>query len=156
MAHQQIPCPIATQYSAYPEFGTNPPNLVTMAHDSVSFYSAHTNSIKAPLLTAFATPASQVPPVWRPGPGSAQMNSGPQAWHQWTAVMAGNTGNTGQLEPLDCYSANAPRQFCGQDMSNGPADNSRFQVNIVDMHDPVNSTVGVEWPVNNVGMGHGS
>jgi hypothetical protein len=155
VAHQQISCPITTQYSAYPESATNSSNLASMSHDSVSSYSADTNSVKAPLLTAFATPASQVSPVWRPGSGSALLNSGPQAGHQWTAAMAGNTGNTGQLEPHGCYSANALMQFCGPDMSNGTADNLQFQLNVVNLHDPVNST-GVEWPMNVVGMGHGS
>jgi hypothetical protein len=162
LAHQQTPYPAATQYSTYPDAGTNSSNLAYTTHDNFSAYPATTDSVEAPLLAAFAAQASQVPPVWRPAPGSTPMNSGSQAWHQWTTTMAGNAG---QLEPQDCYSANALMQLGGRDMGNGGADNPQANVGMglgvsagTD-HNHLNGSVnnmGVEWPLSLFGMGPGS
>jgi hypothetical protein len=164
IAHQQTPYPSATQYSTYPDSVTNPSNLTYSASDNFSTYPVNTDSVEAPLLTAFAAQASQVSPVWRPGPGTTQMNSGSQAWHQWTTTMSGNTG---QLEPQDCYSANALMQLGGREISNGAADNPQATTGMVGMSvgagtehghlgGPVNGGMGVEWPLNIFGMGQGS
>jgi hypothetical protein len=120
--HQRRRYPTATQYPTTPESATNSSNLTYAAQDNFSTDSVSIDNVEAPLVTAFAAQASQVSPAWRPGPGSAQMNFGLQAWHQWTSIM---TGNTGQLEPQDCYSANALMQPHGRDMGNETADNSQ-------------------------------
>lgn len=71
-------------------------------------------------------------------------------------------GNTGQLEPQDCYSANALMQLGGRDMGNGGVDNSQGNVGMGlgvgagndhgHLNGPVNG-MGVEWPLNLFGMG---
>jgi hypothetical protein len=77
------------------------------------------------------------------------------------------TGNTGQLEPQDCYSANALMQLGGRDMGSGTVDNAQTAAGIVDLNVPagadhshlggsVNGGLGVEWPLNIFGMGQGS
>lgn len=164
IAHQQTPYPAATQYSTYPESGTNSSNLAYTSHDNFPNYPTNTDSVEAPLLTAFATQASQVSPVWRASPGTAQINSGSQAWHQWTTTMSGNTG---QLEPQDCYSANALMQLGGREIGNAATDNPQVTAGMVDMSvgagsdnghlgGSVNGGIGVEWPLNIFGMGQGS
>lgn len=92
------------------------------------------------------------------------MNSGSQAWQQWTTTM---TGNTSQLEPQDCYSASALMQLGGREMGNGTADNSQSTAGMVDLNvgvgtehnhlgGQVNGAMGVEWPLNIFSMGQGS
>lgn len=164
IAHQQTPYPAATQYSAYPESVTNSSNLAYTSHDNFPNYPTNTDSVEAPLLTAFAAQASQVSPAWRATPGTAQINSGSQAWNQWTTTMSGNTG---QLEPQDCYSANALMQLGGREIGNGATDNPQVTAGMVDMSvgagsenghlgGSVNGGIGVEWPLNIFGMGQGS
>jgi hypothetical protein len=165
IAHQQTPYPTATQYSTYPESVPNSSNLAYAAQDNYSSYPANTEPVEAPsLLTSFAAQASQVSPAWRSRPGTAQINPSSQAWQQWTTTM---TGNTGQLEPQDCYSANALMQLGGRDMGSGTVDNAQTAAGIVDLNVPagadhshlggsVNGGLGVEWPINIFGMGQGS
>ena len=164
MPHQQTPYPTATQYSTYPDSVANSTNLAYAVQDNYSAYPANTDSVEAPLLTAFAAQASQVSPVWRPNPGAAQINSGSQAWHQWTTTM---TGNTGHLEPQDCYSANALMQLGGREMGNGATDNPQATAGMVDLSvgagtdhshlgSTANSGLAVEWPLNIFGMEQGS
>lgn len=75
------------------------------------------------------------------------------------------TGNTSQLEPQDCYSANALMQLGGREMGNGGVDNPQATASMVNMNvgadhshlgAPANGNLGVEWPLNIFNMGHGS
>lgn len=164
ITHQQTPYPTATQYSTYPEAVTNSSSLAYTPHDNFSSYPTNTDSIEAPLLTAFAAQTSQVSPVWRPAPDAAQIHPGSRAWHQWAMTMSSNTG---QLEPQDCYSANALMQLGGREIGNGAADNPQATAGMVDlsvgaaaenshMGGAVNGGMGSEWPLNIFGMGQGS
>jgi len=76
-------------------------------------------------------------------------------------------GNTGHLEPQDCYSANALMQLGGRDMGNESVDNSQVTASMVGMNvgagtehnplgGPVNGGLSVEWPLNIFGMGQGA
>jgi hypothetical protein len=77
------------------------------------------------------------------------------------------SGNTGQLEPQDCYSANALMQLGGREVGNGATDNPQATSGMVDLsvgagtdHSHLGGTVNggltVEWPLNIFGMGQGS
>jgi hypothetical protein len=164
IAHQQTPYPAATQYSTYPDPTSNSSNLAYTAHDNFSQYPSNTDSVEAPLLAAFAAQASQAAPAWRSTPGAPPINSASHAWHQWTTTMAGNTGH---LEPQDCYSASALMQLGGREMGNGSVDNQQGSANIVGLNvgtgaehnhlgGPDTGGIGVEWPLNIFGMGQGS
>lgn len=118
----QTPYPAATQYSSYTEHSptpANPPFPAPAHHSSFSYPSGTNESSEAPLLAAFASQASQVPhahthtPDWQRPPSSHRHQSTPnssQSWQQWTSAVTGN------LEPQDCYSANALMQLGGRDL----------------------------------------
>lgn len=80
--------------------------------------------------------------------------------------MAGNT-NTGNLEPQDCYSANALMQLGGREIGNGNPENTTTSASMTDMsasaglehgHLPSSANGGMtaEWPLNIFSVGQGS
>ncbi|KAF4637472.1 hypothetical protein G7Y89_g617 [Cudoniella acicularis] len=152
--HQPTPYPQATQYQSYSDTVPNSSSIAyTPQQTPFSNYPTSTGTADAPLLAALAAQGSQMSPdTWRRD--SHNPTSGSQAWQQWTA-MAGN------LEPQDCYSANALmdlQQARGVAHGNGVPIPQGITANSGDAMDhlageQVNG-IGV-WPQNIFGMGHG-
>ncbi|RFU32708.1 hypothetical protein B7463_g3610, partial [Scytalidium lignicola] len=157
----QTPYPAATQYSAYPDSNSNSSALTYSSQENHGFTNYPANdSVEAPLLAAFAAQASQVAPNnWQ-----RPHNPASHAWQQWTSTMAGN------LEPQDCYSANALMQLGGRDLGN-TENSGQTTAPITDMavtqvsqpnvmpdqsHMAASnsSTMGAAWPLNIFDIGH--
>jgi hypothetical protein len=114
--HDSTPYPAATQYSTYPDSAPSIAYTPSQPPNTYTAYPSGSDPVEAPLLAAFAAQASQVhanqsPPQWRAS--SNLMNSTSQSWQQWTSTMAGN------LEPQDCYSANALMQLGARELPDG-------------------------------------
>jgi hypothetical protein len=114
--HDSTPYPAATQYSTYPDPAPSIAYTPSQPPSSYTTYPSGTDAVEAPLLAAFAAQASQVhasqsPSQWRTPSNS--MNTTSQSWQQWTSTVAGN------LEPQDCYSANALMQLGGRELADG-------------------------------------
>jgi hypothetical protein len=89
------------------------------------------------------------------------MNSGSQAWQQWTSTMAGN------LEPQDCYSANALMQLGGRELADGISSGSTQtveaqaggggvgQLEHTVGHLGASAGMGGTWPLNIFDIGQG-
>jgi hypothetical protein len=166
--HQQTPYPAATQYSNYPDPTVNNNGLTYSAqgpHTYPAYPAASTDSVEAPLLAAFAAQAASqgAANTW-PRPVSQSqhiINSGSQAWQQWTSAMAG-----GNLEPQDRYSATALMQLGGRDLTvpdavstTAPmADMTGAQAAVMgqDAASLTHANTGITWPLNIFDMGHGA
>jgi hypothetical protein len=88
------------------------------------------------------------------------MNSGSQSWQQWTSTMTGN------LEPQDCYSANALMQLGGRELaegtsgSNSQTADAQAGVGVSQLDHSVShlsgsSGMGGTWPLNIFDIGQG-
>jgi hypothetical protein len=85
------------------------------------------------------------------------MGSTSQAWQQWTTTMAGN------LEPQDCYSANALMQLGGRDLaeasSGGNLHTGDAQTSVgvgqLDHGHMAASGMAGTWPLNIFDIGQG-
>jgi hypothetical protein len=155
--HDSTPYPAATQYSTYPD---SAPSIAYTPSQPPNFHTAYpsgSDAVEAPLLAAFAAQASQVhanqtQSQWRASPNA--MNSTTQAWQQWTSTMAGN------LEPQDCYSANALMQLGGRDLADGSS-GGNIQTGDAQTGAGVgvgqldNGHMGGTWPLNIFDIGQG-
>ena len=150
ITHQPTSYPASTQYTTYPDSS----NVSTVTYAPQDNYTSYppSSSIEAPLLTTFATQASQVTPNnWRSN--SQPVYSGSSAWQQWTTTMTGNLGLN--IDSQDCYSANALMQLGGRDIANG--DGTQVNVSIAGLTTAVTgldqsqlgqSANGMQWPLN--------
>ena len=161
--HESTPYPAATQYSTYPDSASSIAYTPSQPSNSYTTYPTSSDGVEAPMLVAFAAQASQAHPgqdqsQWRASPNS--MNSGSQAWQQWTNTMAGN------LEPQDCYSANALMQLGGRDLADGSSGgsgqtlNAQVGVGVSQLehnvsHLGASGGMGVTWPLNIFDIGQG-
>lgn len=159
--HESTPYPAATQYSTYPDQAPTIAYTPTQTSNSYTAYPHHTDAAEAPLLAAFAAQASQAhanqtQSQWRASSNSIDSTS--QAWQQWTSTMAGN------LEPQDCYSANALMQLGGRDLVEGSSGGAGQQVDaqagvgvgqLDHSHMAASVGMGGTWPLNIFDIGHG-
>jgi len=157
-AHQHTPYPAATQYSTYPDPTSNSSAISYTPQENHTFtnYPSSTDTVEAPLIATYATRVSQIPPSTWQRPQLHPVNSGSQAWQQWTSTMAGN------LEPQDCYSASALMQLGGRDLGHAEA-GAQTSSAIADMAvseqghlgGQVTGGMGAAWPLNIFDIGQG-
>ena len=160
LTYQQIPHPAATQYCTYPNPATKLSNPGYTAPDSSSSPPSP-DPAGAPYLEDAVPKVSQVAPIRCATPIPTSISSASRDWHQWTITLAANAK---PLEPQNCYSADAERQFGGQRMDDGSVDNSEASANMVGLgvdagteHSHPGSSdhyrIGTKWPLNILGMG---
>ena len=114
--------------------------------------------VEAPLLAAFAAQASQLDPNAWQHQQAQNINTGSAAWQQWTSTISGN------IEPLDSYSANVLMQLGGRDMAGGEQNHAGAtmpnmnggQVHYMgDQNNGTGQATGSTWPLNVFDIGSG-